>query len=168
MIYLYTGEGGGKTSNALGLAMRCIGHKKKVLIIQFMKWWDKTGEMLIEKEFYPLYQIYQFGREGWHGFDNLTDQDKYDASMALAFAVEKAKYEKPHLLVLDEINLAAHCKLVKIKDVLNVLDELDAEMNIVLTGRYAPQELIDRADFVNEIVDVKHPSKLESVEGIQY
>lgn len=168
MIYLFTGDGGGKTTNALGLALRCVGHKKTVLIIQFMKWWKNTGEVLIEEKLKPLYRIFQFGREGWHGFDNLTDYDEQLAEMGLAFAEIKARFEKPDLLILDELNLAAYCNLVREKDVMFMLNNIPKEVNVVITGRYAPQYLLDKADFVNEIIDVKHPEEMESVEGIQY
>ena len=75
-IYLYTGEGAGKTTNALGLALRSVGHKHKVIIIQFLKWWKNTGEFKIARKLVPYYRIYQFGRRGWHGFKNLTEKDK--------------------------------------------------------------------------------------------
>jgi len=167
-IYLYTGMGGGKTTNALGLALRCVGHKRKVVIIQFLKWWKNIGEYKVRKRLAPYYEIYQFGRKGWHGLSNLGEEDKRMAEKALKFAKKIVKEKKPHLLVLDEINLAVHCKLLDTKDVLCFLNEIPKKTDVVLTGRYAPKELIDRADFVNEIVDIKHPDEIVTRRGIQY
>ncbi|MEM3459258.1 MAG: cob(I)yrinic acid a,c-diamide adenosyltransferase [Candidatus Bathyarchaeia archaeon] len=167
-IYLYTGTGAGKTTNALGLALRSIGHKHKVVIIQFLKWWKNTGEYKIRKMLAPYYEIYQFGRKGWHGLDNLDERDKKLAYKALRFAEKIIKEKKPHLLVLDEINLALYCRLLDVNDVLKLLDKVPKKTDVVLTGRFAPKELIDRADFVNEIVDVKHLKELVATKGIQY
>jgi cob(I)alamin adenosyltransferase len=166
-IYLYTGNGAGKTANALGLALRCIGHKKKVVIIQFLKWWKKTGEYKIRKRLYPYYEIYQFGRKGWIGLKNLNEKDKKLAEKGLKFA-EKTIKKKPDLLILDEINLALHCKLLDIRNVLKFLKKIPKKTTIVLTGRNAPKELVKRADFVNEIKDVKHPKVIATTKGIQY
>lgn len=167
-IYLYTGTGAGKTTNALGLALRSIGHKHKVVIIQFMKWWKKTGEYKIKKKLSPYYGIYQFGRKGWIGLKKLKKEDKKLAQKGLRFAKKIVKEKKPHLLILDEINLALHCKLLNINEVLEFLDNTPKKTNVVLTGRYAPKKLIKKADFVNIIEDVKHPKKIPSTKGIQY
>lgn len=168
LIYLYTGLGGGKTTNALGLALRSLGHGHKVVIIQFMKWWKNIGEYKIKKKLGKNYEIYQFGRRGWIGLKNLTDKDKILAKKGLEFARKVMKEKKPNLLVLDEINLAIYCKLLDIKEVLELLDEIPEKTNVVLTGRYAPKKLIDRADFANEIKIIKYPSKIPSQKGIQY
>jgi len=167
-IYLYTGTGGGKTTNALGLALRSIGHGHKVVIIQFMKWWKNTGEYKIRKRLEPHYEIYQFGRKGWIGLSNLGEEDKKLAKKGLKFAERVMREKKPHLLVLDEINLAVNCKLLEANEVLALLDKVPKKTDVVLTGRYASKELLERADFVNEIVDVKHPEKIPTTKGIQY
>ncbi len=166
--YLYTGTGGGKTTNALGLALRCVGHGHKVVIIQFMKWWKNTGEYKIRKKLEPYYEIYQFGRKGWIGLSNLEEEDKTLAKRGLEFAKKIVKERKPHLLVLDEINLAVHCKLLDFSEVLDFLDNIPKKTDIVLTGRHAPKELMDRADFVNEVRDIKHPKEIPTTKGIQY
>ena len=167
-VYLYTGTGGGKTTNALGLALRCVGHGLKVIIIQFMKWWKNIGEYKIKDRLAPYYEIYQFGREGWIGLNNLTDEDKRLAKEGLEFARKIVREKRPHLLVLDEINLAVYCKLLDVKEVLKFLDEIPEETHVVLTGRFAVKELIERADIVNEIVEIKAPEKPPIVKGIQY
>ncbi|MGB9756217.1 MAG: cob(I)yrinic acid a,c-diamide adenosyltransferase [Candidatus Bathyarchaeales archaeon] len=167
-IYLYTGTGAGKTTNALGLALRSVGHKRKVIIIQFLKWWKNIGEYKIRSMLSPYYEIYQFGRKGWHGLGNLGEEDKRLAQKALRFAEKIVKEKKPHLLVLDEINLALYCKLLEVKDVLEFLDKIPKKTDVVLTGRFAPKELLDKADFVNEIIDIKHPKEMVTTKGIQY
>jgi cob(I)alamin adenosyltransferase len=181
-IYLYTGTGGGKTANALGLALRSVGHRKNVVIIQFFKWRKDIGEYLIKDRLAPYYEIYQFGRPAWLGKEEKTAEfagekfkvesikkhDKELAKKALEFAARIMKEKKPHLLVLDEINLAVHWNLWEVKDVLELLDKVPKETTVVMTGRYAPQELIDRADFVNIVQDVKMPKHFKLTKGIQY
>lgn len=184
-IYLYTGHGAGKTTNALGLALRSVGHEHKVVIIQFLKHWKKIGEYKIREKLYPLYEIYQFGRPGWFKLKDeekkiieaggkkfvlksLEELDKKLAKNGLEFAKEIVREKKPHLLVLDEINLALHWKLLDIKEVLEFLGNLPKRTDIVLTGRYAPEELIERADFVNEINVIKMPKEIVTDKGIQY
>jgi cob(I)alamin adenosyltransferase len=181
-IYLYFGTGGGKTANALGLALRSVGHNKKVVIIQFFKWRKDIGEYLIKDKLAPYYEIYQFGRPAWLGKEEKTvefagekfnvesvkEHDRELARKALDFAMQIMKEKKPHLLVLDEINLAAHWNLLEVKDVLDLLDKVPEETTVVMTGRYASKELIDRADFVNIVQDVKMPKHFKLTEGIQY
>jgi cob(I)alamin adenosyltransferase len=167
-IYLYIGTGAGKTTNALGLALRSVGHKHKVIIIQFMKWWKNTGEFKIQKILAPYYEIYQFGRKGWIGLSNLNDADKKLAEKALKFAEKITNEKEPSLLVLDEINLALYCQLLDVREVIDFLNRIPKNTDVVLTGRFAPQELIERADFVNEIKDVKYPKNMVTTIGIQY
>lgn len=167
-IYLYTGTGAGKTANALGLALRSVGHKRKVVIIQFMKWWKNIGEYKIRDMLSPYYEIYQFGRKDWIGLSNLGDEDRTLAHKALEFAEKIVKEKKPNLLVLDEINLALYCNLLDLRDVLEFLEKLPKKTDVVLTGRYAPKELVDKADFANEVVAIKYPKDMVTTQGIQY
>lgn len=181
-IYLYTGTGGGKTANALGLALRSVGHGKKVIIIQFLKWREDIGEYLIKNRLAPNYEIYQFGREAWIGDENKTEEfagekfevecvksvDKELAKKALDFARRIIREKKPHLLVLDEIALAAYWRILRVEDVLEMLDNLPTETSVIITGRLAPKELEDRADFVNVIQQIKMPKDFKLTEGIQY
>lgn len=167
-VYLYTGTGGGKTANALGLALRSVGHKRRVVLIQFLKWWKNTGEYKIRNMLAPYYEIYQFGRKGWIGLNNLDERDRTLSKQGLEFAKKVVKEKKPHLLILDEVNLAVHCNMLTTKEVLELLDILPKQTDVVLTGRYAPQQFIDRADFVNEVKDIKHPKESVTTKGIQY
>ena len=181
-VYLYTGTGGGKTANALGLALRSVGHGKKVVVIQFLKWREDIGEYLIKNRLAPHYEIYQFGRQAWLGeaekieafageqfeVECVKNVDRELAKKALDFARKIMFEKKPHLLVLDEIGLVAHWKLLGVKDVLELLDEVPEETSVVLTGRLAPKELAARADFVNVIHQIKMPKDFKLTEGIQY
>jgi cob(I)alamin adenosyltransferase len=181
-VYLYTGTGGGKTANALGLALRAVGHNQKVVIIQFLKWRKDIGEYLIKDKLGGLYEIFQFGRDVWIGKENataefggekfkvecVTDRDKELAEAGLAFAAKIVQEKTPDLLVLDEINLAAHWNLLNVKKIIEFLCLAPVKTTIVMTGRYAPQALIDRADFVNTVESVKMPKKFEATKGIQY
>lgn len=169
--YLFTGKGAGKTTNALGLALRSVGHRKKVVVIQLLKWWKKTGEYKVAKLLKPYYEIHQFGRKGWIGLKNLTEEDRLLCKKALEFAIEITKRKKPDLLIMDEINLALYCKLLSSKEVidfLNQISNISKKTDIVLTGRYASKELIEKVDFVNEIIDVKHPKEIPTTKGVQY
>jgi cob(I)alamin adenosyltransferase len=169
VTFTFTQErGAGKTANALGLALRSVGHKHRVIIIQFLKWWRNAGEYKAQNLLEPYYEIYQFGRKGWHGLVNLGEEDKELAKKGLEFAGKIVKQKKPNLLVLDEINLVLYCKLLTVKEVLAFLNEIPRRTDVVLTGRYAQEELIERAEFVNEVVDIKHPKETVTTKGIQY
>lgn len=181
-IYLFTGSGAGKTTNALGLALRSVGHKHHVVIIQFMKWWKNIGEYKIQNKLKPYYKIYQFGRPGWLKISKGTatfgkykftvrkiqDLDRRFALLGLKKTEEVLRKKKPDLLILDEINLATHCKLLKTKEVLALLKKVPKKTTIVMTGRKAPKEFLKKADYVNSITATKFPQKMLAVKGIQY
>ena len=166
-IYLWTGNGWGKTTSAIGAAVRAVGHGYKVVVIQFMKGWgDKVGEYKIRKQI-KNYEIYQFGRKGWVNLKKPTKKDKELAEKGLLFAYKIAK-KKPFMLVLDEINLAVRIGLLDEKDVITFLNKIPARTTVYLTGRGATAGLRKRADFVNEILMRKGPKKLTGEKGIDY
>lgn len=169
LVYLYTGEGEGKTTNAFGLALRAVGHGYNVIIIQFMKGRKYIGEYKIKDRLAPEYEIYQFGREDFIDFKNPMPLDYELAEKGLEFA-KKALKRKPRLLILDEINLAAHFGIVKTEDLLKLLDDIPEETTVVLTGRRAPRKLIERADLVTEMRLIKHPfeKNVPAREGLEY
>jgi cob(I)alamin adenosyltransferase len=179
-IYLYTGNGAGKTTISLGQALRAMGHDKNVLMIQFLKWEKKTGEYLFSQFWQNIvanndsngitgnFEVYQFGREGWHGFNNLTTEDCIKAKEGLLFAHDLLNEKHYDLLILDEINLAVYLKLITIKELELFLDCIPKDLNIVMTGRHAPKELMNIADVVNEIKEIKTPITFINEEGIQY
>ncbi|MEM2342143.1 MAG: cob(I)yrinic acid a,c-diamide adenosyltransferase [Candidatus Bathyarchaeia archaeon] len=168
-IHLYTGDGEGKSITAFGLALRAVGHGYKVIIVQFMKGRKDIGEYKVWRRLAPHYEIHQFGRKE---FINLKKPEPIDyvlAGRALNFA-KKALKKKPRLLILDEINLAASIGLIKISDVLDLLNNIPESTTVVLTGRNAPKELIERADLVTEMREIKHPWKkgVQARRGIEY
>jgi len=167
-IYLWTGNGWGKTTSALGVALRAIGHNKRVVIVQFMKGRKYIGEYKVRRRLNPYYNIYQFGREGFVNLKNPSKRDKELARRGFEFAKRIVK-TKPFLLILDEINLAARIGLLDKKEVLEFIDSVPKEVTVYMTGRYAPKEFVKRADYVSEIKAVKHPPiDKEGKIGIDY
>ena len=155
-IYLWTGYGWGKTTSALGVALRAIGHGHKVIIIQFMKGRKYIGEYKVRKRLSPNYKIYQFGRKEFINLRKPTKKDKELAQKGFRFIGEAIK-QKPNLLILDEINLATAIGILDKKDVLKLLDDIPKNIAVYLTGRNAPKEFRKRADYVTEIKPIKHP-----------
>jgi cob(I)alamin adenosyltransferase len=168
-IHLYTGEGEGKTITAFGLALRALGHGHKVVIIQFMKGRKDIGEYGVKKRLSPEYEIHQFGRKEFIDLKNPEPVDFELARKGLEFA-KKALKKKTDLLILDEINLAVAFKLIKLEEVLKFLNNVPKNTTVVLTGRRAPRELIERADLVTEMKEIKHPMKkgVPARKGIEY
>jgi len=165
LVYLWTGHGAGKTTSALGVALRAVGHGKKVVVIQFLKGQKDIGEYKIQKKLKPNYEIHQFGKSEFINPQNPSPEDFEFAKKGLDFAKEKLK-EKPFLMILDEINLITgpktirrikHEGLLNIKEVINFLNQIPPETTVYLTGRHAPKKLINRADFATEIKEIKHP-----------
>ena len=168
-VYLWTGEGAGKTTSALGVALRSIGWNHKVVVIQFMKGWKNIGEYKIAKRLKKNYSIYQFGRKQFVNMKKPAKEDVKIANKGIEFA-EKILAKKPDLLILDEINLAAAIGLLPRKKVLKLLDKASPKTTIYMTGRYAPKEFIERADFATEIKQIKHPAqkRIPAKKGIEY
>ncbi|MBW2980264.1 cob(I)yrinic acid a,c-diamide adenosyltransferase [Candidatus Woesearchaeota archaeon] len=167
-VYLWTGPGWGKTTSALGAAIRSIGHGYKVTIIQFMKGRkDRIGEYHVRKKLGSKYEIHQFGRPGLVKLGKPSAKDKALAQKGFE-AAKKAAKKKPFMLVLDEINLAVAVGLLDEKEVIKFLDKVPARTHIYLTGRKATPGLRKRADFVNEVIMKKGPKKLKGEKGIDY
>ncbi len=165
-VYCYTGDGSGKTTAAFGLALRAVGHGKKVVVVQFMKGRPEVGEHKAQRVL-PGLEVWQFGRREFVDLKSPAEEDKKLARKGLRFAAKKLA-EKPFLLVLDEINLAAAVRLVSPKSVIRLLDKR-GETNIVLTGRYAPPEIINYSDYVTYVIDVKKPVPLlKDKRGIEW
>lgn len=164
-VIVYTGNGCGKTTASMGVALRAIAHGKKVVVIQFMKGWKNTGEYLA-RDFLPNYEIHQFGRETFVNLRNPEREDVERAKKALEFARKKLQ-EKPFLMILDEINIAVHANLISEEEVIDLIKGKPDETNIILTGRYASSKIIQLADIVTEMVEIKRKDS-ESIEGIEY
>jgi cob(I)alamin adenosyltransferase len=167
-VYLWTGEGAGKTTSALGVALRAVGHKQKVIIVQFMKGRKNIGEYKIMKKLKPYYEVYQFGKKEFiKPLSKPSSKDKELAEKGLDFAKEAAK-KKPRLLVLDEINLACAVGLVDTKKVIDFIKHCSKYTIVYLTGRRASSKLKEAADFVNEIRLLKAPKKYPVRKGIEW
>lgn len=158
LIIVYTGNGKGKTTAALGLALRTVGWGGKVLVIQFVKAW-KTGEHKAIEKFLPDIKIIPAG-EGFVGImgdRKPKSQHTASAHRALELAKNEIMSKKWATVILDEINGAIAGRLVSLKEVLTLLASKPAEVNLVLTGREAAPEIIEKADLVTEMKKVKHP-----------
>ncbi|MEW5937481.1 MAG: cob(I)yrinic acid a,c-diamide adenosyltransferase [Candidatus Thermoplasmatota archaeon] len=169
LLHVYTGDGKGKTTAALGLGMRAAGHGLKVVMIQFMKGQINYGELESAKHI-PDFEIHQFGRAQ---FVDKRAPDPTDVRLAQE-GFERAKEMLGKggcdLLILDELCVALEWKLLSLGEVLDALRNRATGMEVVVTGRYAPGELIEIADLVTEMREVKHPF-MEGVlarEGIEY
>ncbi|MEM1658255.1 MAG: cob(I)yrinic acid a,c-diamide adenosyltransferase [Candidatus Jordarchaeales archaeon] len=169
-VHIYTGSGEGKTLTAMGAAIRAIGHGFKVIIVQFMKGRKDVGEYMFMKRLKPECEVYQFGRKEFIDLHNPQPVDYELAKAGLEFARRIVKRKKPDVLILDEINLAVAIGLLKAGEVLQLLEEAKSCMLVILTGRGAPKELVEAADLVTEMLEVKHPLKLgiEARKGIDY
>jgi cob(I)alamin adenosyltransferase len=168
-IHVYTGNGKGKTTAALGLAFRAAGHGLRTYIAQFLKG-QPTGELEAAKKLAPLIRIEQFGREGFITIkDGPDDEDRARASAGLGKAREALLSGQFRIVVLDEINTAVHFGLLPESDVLDLIDRRPAAVELVLTGRYAPASFIDRADLVTEMTGIKHyfDKGVKAREGIE-
>ncbi|MCX6569441.1 MAG: cob(I)yrinic acid a,c-diamide adenosyltransferase [Candidatus Aminicenantes bacterium] len=155
-IQVYTGNGKGKTTAALGLALRAAGRGFKTYFAQFLKG-QPTGEIEAAKKLSPLIRIEQFGREGFITVkDGADDEDISRARAGLGEALEAMLSGDYRIIVLDEINTAVHFEILSERDILGFLDKRPAGVEVVLTGRYAPESFIVRADLVTEMKAVKH------------
>lgn len=168
-IYVFTGEGKGKTTAAIGQTVRSLGQGWKVLIIQFIK-------QIISGEVEPLrklgIEIYPMGM-GYVGI--LTDQKEKEihiqaAEKAFDFVKEKVGKKDYDLLVLDEINNAVALGLLDVSEVLEFLKNKPRDLSLILTGRDAPKEFIEIADLVSEVRDIKHPHEkgAKAKKGIEF
>jgi len=168
-LQIYTGNGKGKTTAALGLAFRAAGHGFKTYVAQFLKG-QPTGEIEAAKKLAPLVRIEQFGREGFITVkDGPDDEDVSRAKAGLARALEAMLSGDYRIVVLDEVNTAVHFKILSEKDVLDFIGKRPAAVELVLTGRYAPASFIDRADLVTEMKDIKHyfDKGIKAREGVE-
>jgi len=170
LIFVYTGNGKGKTTAAMGQALRAIGHGLKVLMIQFMKG-KKYGEVLAaEKYLAGMLTMVQCGLDSFVMKNDPAPVDIELARQGLALAKKAVASGDYQMVVLDEINVALDFKLVELQDVIEVIKTKPASLDLVLTGRYAPLEVIELADMVSEIREIKHhyAQGIKERAGIEY
>ena len=158
LVIIYTGEGKGKTTAALGLVLRAVGYKKRCLIVQFGKALF-TGELVGIKKLAPYVKIIQGGK-GFLGIlgnrVSLKDHKKA-AEEAFGILYQQVVSGKWDIVVADEIIGAVSSKILPIKSVIKLLTDKPTSVDLILTGHHAPRELIAKADLVTEMKEVKHP-----------
>ncbi len=171
LTLVFTGNGKGKTTAALGMALRAWGQGMKVLILQFIKGGWKYGELKAAEKLGPGFEMYQMG-EGF--IKGATDQGLEGHRAAAQKALEEARKAvgegKHDLVILDEINYAVHYGLVDLADVLEIIRTKPAGLHLVLTGRNAAPEVEELADLVTEMKEIKHPyaSGIPAQKGIEF
>lgn len=168
LIHVYTGHGKGKTTAAIGLGVRATGNGLKVIMIQFMK--GRRYSELDALENIKNFTVIQFGRDE---FVSKQNPEKIDIDLAIEgfeYTKKIIKDWKYDVIILDEINVAVDFNLIPLDDVLNLLSEKPENIELILTGRYAHQEIIRVADLVSEILEIKHPYQngIQSRKGIDW
>ncbi len=166
-VQVYTGNGKGKTTAAFGLALRAVCAGKKVFIGQFVKGMQYSELKVVE--YLPDLEIEQFGR-GCFIYDQPAAEDIKLARKGLERCQAILKEGRYDVVILDEINIAMYFKLFSVEAVLDLLTNRASHTEVVLTGRYAPEEIINAADLVTEMKEIKHyyTVGVEAREGIEF
>ncbi len=159
LIVVYTGDGKGKTTAALGTCLRAIGYNWNISVIQFVKGSWKYGEIKGLEKLKENVELHIIGE----GFVGIIDDKKEfaehqkAAQKGIELAIEKIKSGKFQLVILDELNVALKLNLISESDVKSVLAARSDEQHLIITGRDAPEFLIEQADLVTEMKEIKHP-----------
>ena len=156
LVEIFTGEGKGKTSAALGAIVRALGHGLRVYIVFFMKGDFPYGEQKILCQF-PNCTVERFGFQEFVDPAHVKPEEREEARKALEAARKAMLSLKYDVVILDEVNVAAAWKLIDLGDVIKVIHDKPEKVELILTGRYADPKLIKLADLVTEMVKVKHP-----------
>ena len=172
LIMIYTGDGKGKTTAALGMAFRAVGRGWKVSMIQFGKGSWHYAELDTVKRLEPDFEIVPTGK-GFYKIldDHFPEEEHRQAAVdGLALARRKMLSGEYDLIILDEVNGAIQAGLLTVQSVLNLIDEKPEDVSLLLTGRNAGNELIERADLVTEMREIKHPYQkgILAQRGIEY
>ncbi|HOP07182.1 MAG TPA: cob(I)yrinic acid a,c-diamide adenosyltransferase [candidate division Zixibacteria bacterium] len=159
LLVVYTGNGKGKTTAALGMCVRAVGYDWRICLIQFVKGSWKYGELKGVKRLEPNLELYTVG-EGFVGI--VDDQKEFSehreaARKGVALAIEKIKSGDYQLVILDELNVAMDLGLVTDEELEQILDARSPEQHLVITGRGMTDELKERADLITEMGEIKHP-----------
>ena len=159
LVIVYTGKGKGKTTAALGIVLRAVGHGYKVGMIQFIKGEWYYGELTSSKRLEPEFELIAAGK----GFVGILDDDhpieehEKAAKDAIQVAKQKIASGDYDIMILDEINYAVKLNLITQEDILDVIAAKPEKTSLVLTGNYVPEAVIDAADLVTEMREIKHP-----------
>ena len=159
LLIVYTGNGKGKTTAALGMCIRAAGYKWRICIIQFVKGSWKYGELKGIKLLGEFVELHVIG-EGFVGIvDDTKDFEEHReaARKGVELALEKITSREHRLIIVDELNVALDLGLVTRDDVERIIGAVDDRQHLVITGRGAPDWLIERADLVTEMKEIKHP-----------
>ncbi|MCE5329822.1 cob(I)yrinic acid a,c-diamide adenosyltransferase [bacterium] len=173
LVLINTGNGKGKTTAALGCALRAAGHKKKVLILQFIKGAMNTGELKSLEYLEQFIEIKQLG-EGFIKYKDgkpfITDDDRRNARMTFDYSSKRIENSDFGLIILDEIINLLNFNLISIGEIKELINKRPKGSCIILTGSNAPQELIDIADTVTEMKEIKHAFQqgITAKKGIEY
>ena len=169
LVFVYTGNGKGKTTAAMGQVLRAVGHGLKVMVIQFMKG-KKYGEVIAAEKFLPGVTICPCGLDSFVMRGNPAPVDIELAQLGLNMARKALSSGEYNMVVLDEINVALDFGLISVSDVVEMIKSRSTNVDVVMTGRYAPPEIIELADTVSEVNEVKHhySTGLKERAGIEY
>jgi len=172
LVIVYTGGGKGKTSAALGLVLRAVGYNHKVCMIQFVKGSWHYGELDSAKRLAPEFELITAGK-GFVGIldDKSPREDHVKAANdTLEISKEKIMSGNFDVVILDEINYALQLKLLNLDDVIDLIKSKPLELDLVLTGNHAEEKVIELADLVTEMKEIKHPfrSGIKAKKGIDF
>jgi cob(I)alamin adenosyltransferase len=169
LFSIFTGDGKGKTTAALGLTFRALGHGKRVCFIQFIKGAWQSGEAILSCEFNKLLDFHVMGRGFTWKSDDL-EKDREAAREAWEFAVRMINKNTYDLIILDELTYCIHYNMISEEEILGVLSQRPKTQHLVITGRYASAGLIQAADLVTEMRAIKHPfaSGIKAQKGFDY
>lgn len=156
IIHLYTGNGKGKTTAALGLVLRAAGHGARIGVVQFLKGWDFYGE-IAGLSFLPNVELVRTGRAEYVYKDAPLPEDFAEARRGLCVAAAWLCDGHHDLVVMDEVNVAMDFCLISPHDVLSALEKRGPNVEVVLTGRRAPQSIQERAEIVTVMEEIRHP-----------
>jgi len=169
LVEIFTGDGKGKTSAALGVVLRALGHGLHIHIVYFMKGEFPYGDQKMLSEL-PNVTFARFGFESFVDPANVKPEEKEQARKALEAAREAMLSLKYDIVVLDEVNVAAAWNLIDVDEVVKLIGDKPASVELILTGRHADPRMIEVADLVTDMVKVKHPydKGILSRRGIDY
>jgi len=169
LLIVHTGRGKGKTTAALGLAFRTLGHGLPVCIIQFIKGTWKYGELTSAGSFADLLEFHVVG-EGFTWKSQDPEADRRAAREGWDLARQRIEAGRHHLIILDEFTYVLNFKMVDEQEAIACIKNRPAAMHLVVTGRDAPVSLLDVADLVTEMREVKHPFKsgIRAQRGIEF